>query len=206
MNASKSIQPVKPLQIIMIDNFDSFTYNLVNQFKLIGAEVFVFRNDVAIEDIFTESRLADKETVIVISPGPGNPNSAGNTLSIIENFAGILPILGICLGHQSIVQHYGGKIGHAKKIMHGKTDDIFFEKNEVFPNISTPFRAARYHSLVATQIPSDLKIIARSHDEIMAVQHVSDKTLGLQFHPESILTTHGSKLLETALSWLTQTD
>ncbi len=190
------------LQIIMIDNFDSFTYNLVDQLKQITNNVVVFRNDVAIENIFTEQRLANKKTIIVISPGPGNPDSAGNTLAIIKRYAGVLPILGICLGHQSIVQHYGGVIGQAKKIIHGKADDIFLEKNSLFANISNPFRAARYHSLVATNIPESLSVIARSSDEIMAVQNIQDKVLGFQFHPESILTTQGALLLKSSLSWL----
>jgi len=194
----------QPLQIIMIDNFDSFTYNLVNQFRLIGAEVIIFRNDVEIDKIFTETRLARRETIIVLSPGPGNPENAGNTLAIIEQFAGVLPILGICLGHQSIVQHYGGRIVPAKQIVHGKADDIFLEACGIFEGISSPVRAARYHSLVATQMPFDLAVIARTKNEVMAVKHLNDKTLGFQFHPESILTTNGTTLLKAAIQWLTQ--
>lgn len=196
-----------PLQIIMIDNYDSFTYNLVNQFRQIGAEVIIFRNDTPIEAIFTTERLENDNTIIVISPGPGNPESAGNSLEIIAQFAGRLPILGICLGHQSIVHFYGGTIGYAKQVVHGKADNIYVNEDGkasgLFDTLPDPFRAARYHSLAGTQIPDDLLVVAHSENEVMAVQHVAHKVLGFQFHPESILTTHGGQLLSASIRWLT---
>ncbi|TQV75572.1 aminodeoxychorismate/anthranilate synthase component II [Aliikangiella marina] len=199
-----------PLQIIMIDNFDSFTYNLVNQFRMLDAEVVVFRNDTPIESIFTESRLADKQTIIVISPGPGNPDSAGISLQVIKAYAGQLPILGICLGHQSIVQQYGGKIGQAKSIVHGKADQIIYDDTDhlaatIFEHLPKYFQAARYHSLVAEVTPDDLAVIATTSDrekEVMAVADREKKVLGFQFHPESILTTQGSHLLQSSIQWL----
>ncbi|TQV81545.1 aminodeoxychorismate/anthranilate synthase component II [Aliikangiella coralliicola] len=192
----------QPLQIIMIDNYDSFTYNLVNQFRMLNVEVVVFRNDTPIDEIFTEQRLQNKRSVIVISPGPGNPDSAGNSLKIIEQFSGKLPILGICLGHQAIVQQFGGVVGQARDIVHGKADDIHTEEHPVFNALPNPLRAARYHSLVATQMPTNLDVIAKTEHEVMAVKHQQHKILGFQFHPESILTTYGGELLKSSLSWL----
>jgi len=192
------------LQIIMIDNYDSFTYNLVNQFRLLGAEVVIFRNDTPIDAIFTEQRSTNKNTVVVISPGPGNPDSAGFSLEIIKRFSGQLPILGICLGHQAIVQSFGGAIGSANAIVHGKADDIYAEPHPIFSGLPSPFQAARYHSLVAKFLPEELQVIARTDDEVMAVTHKTQKVLGFQFHPESILTTFGGQLLKQALTWLTK--
>ncbi len=194
----------------MIDNYDSFTYNLVNQFRMLDAEVVVFRNDTPLEVIFTAERISQPNTVIVISPGPGNPDTAGNSLKIIKKYASQFPILGICLGHQSIVQEFGGKIGQAKAIVHGKADDITFSSEERFSEISallpTPMRAARYHSLTAHEVPDELSVIAKTQDEVMAVAHRTLPILGFQFHPESILTTHGSELLRASLKWLTKTN
>lgn len=204
----------RPLQIIMIDNFDSFTYNLVNQFRMLDAEVVVFRNDTPLDTIFTEQRLSGKDTIIVISPGPGNPDSAGISLEVIQKYQGIIPILGICLGHQSIVQQYGGKIGQAKSIVHGKADQIIYKLNDVdsnstssqvFCELPNSFQAARYHSLVAETVPDGLTVIAKTKElpkEVMAVADKSKKVLGFQFHPESILTTQGSSLLKASIQWL----
>lgn len=206
MNTHKSNKN-KPIKIIMIDNYDSFTYNLVNQFRILGAEVVVFRNDVATEEIFNHQLMNQSNTLIVISPGPGDPNGAGNSLKIIEQFIGKLPILGICLGHQAIVQQLGGKINSAKAIIHGKADQIFTDKNNnqqsIFNLLPNPFQAARYHSLIAENIPDELNVIAETDGQVMAVQHKKHKVLGFQFHPESILTTHGSQLLKSSLNWLT---
>ncbi|MET1255962.1 aminodeoxychorismate/anthranilate synthase component II [Aliikangiella maris] len=196
----------KPLTLIMIDNYDSFTYNLVNQFRLLETQVVVYRNDTPIEQIFNRKNINafnNENSVIVISPGPGNPDSAGNSLAIIEQFAGKIPILGICLGHQAIVQHFGGKVVQAKQIIHGKADNIFYQPHPVFTDLPNPFRAARYHSLVGSQLPECLSVIAQTEDEVMAVQHRDLKILGYQFHPESVLTTFGSQLLKASLDWLT---
>ena len=194
----------QPLQIVMIDNYDSFTYNLVDQFRQLECEVIVFRNDTPLHAIFTPARLKNRKTVIVISPGPGNPQSAGFSLEIIKTYGGVLPILGICLGHQAIVEAFGGTVGKAQAIVHGKADSIFFENHSVFAGLESPLRAARYHSLAATSLPNSLQIIAKSDQEIMGIHHQDQKILGFQFHPESLLTTYGSRLLKNALDWLCQ--
>ncbi len=195
------------IEIILIDNFDSFTYNLVNQLRPLVKRLRIFRNNISL-DIISE-QILDQPTqqVIVLSPGPGDPSSAGITLPIIEKYAGHIPILGICLGHQAIIQSYQGTIGSAKTIIHGKACDITLDKSErdIFGELTSPFRAARYHSLAAIKIPEQLKVIATSEDEVMAVRHTTEKTLGFQFHPESILTPKGAQLIEQSLLWLTKT-
>jgi len=192
-------------QIILIDNFDSFTYNLVNQLSPYVEKVKVYRNNTSLTQLM-ENEFADKQQkIIVLSPGPGSPNTAGITLELINQLKGNVPILGICLGHQSIIQSYSGEIGSAKSIVHGKTYDIFLDQDEnsIFSGLNQPFRAARYHSLAATKIPETLKVIATSSDEeVMAVHHITDKVLGFQFHPESILTPQGGVLMEKSLQWL----
>lgn len=189
--------------ILMIDNYDSFTYNIVQYLAELGANVKVVRND--------EISLADIETLrpdkIVISPGPCTPNEAGISLSLIENYAGKIPILGVCLGHQSIGQAFGGRVIKAKKIMHGKTSMIYHNNSGVFANLPNPFQATRYHSLVIEQasLPECLKITAWTQnengelDEIMGVRHEKFPLEGVQFHPESILTEYGHELLKNFL-------
>lgn len=195
---------LKNIQIILIDNFDSFTYNLVNQLKTLVKDVKVFRNNVSFELLSDNELTQNENTIIVLSPGPGNPDGAGITLDVIRRYKSKLPILGICLGHQAIVQSYSGTIGAAKQIIHGKTCDVLLDKDEIqiFGQLESPFRAARYHSLAATKMPNELKVIATSDDDVMAVRHIKDKVLGFQFHPESILTPKGGQLLEQSLTWL----
>lgn len=192
------------VEIILIDNFDSFTYNLVNQFKSLVSQVKVFRNNLSLQQLVDNEFDQAKQQIIVLSPGPGNPDGAGITLAIIEKYKGIIPIMGICLGHQAIVQSYEGTIGAAKSIIHGKACDVQLDKNEqlLFTGLESPFRAARYHSLAATKVSEQLKVIATSEDDVMAVKHVEDKVLGFQFHPESILTPKGGQLMKQALQWL----
>lgn len=189
--------------LLMIDNYDSFTYNVVQYFGELGADVKVVRNDeITIEEI--EALNPDH---LVISPGPCTPNEAGISVAAIEHFAGKLPILGICLGHQSIAQAFGGKIIRAKRVMHGKTSDVFHEGKGVFSDLNRPFIATRYHSLVIEQdtIPDCLEVTAwtqnedGSIEEIMGVQHKTLAIQGVQFHPESILTQHGHDLLDNFL-------
>lgn len=194
------------LEVILVDNFDSFTYNLVNQLKPLINSLKVFRNNTSFEKMVEEIVSADKRQLIIISPGPGNPDRAGITLKIIEKFRGEIPILGICLGHQAIVQSYSGEIGAAKAIVHGKACDIQLDNNEngIFGQLKSPFRAARYHSLAAIKVPPSLKVIATCDDDVMAVRHIKDKVLGFQFHPESILTPKGSELIKQALLWLSE--
>ena len=184
--------------LIMIDNYDSFTYNLVQYFGELGQEVQVFRNDeISLEQISTL-----KPDHLVISPGPCTPNEAGVSMSVIKQFAGQIPILGVCLGHQSIGQAFGGKIVHAKQLMHGKTSEIHHKQIGVFAGLPDPFTATRYHSLVIEResLPECLEITAWTDDgEIMGVRHKSLAVEGVQFHPESILTEHGHALLENFL-------
>lgn len=185
--------------VLMIDNYDSFTYNLVQYFGELGAEVEVHRNDqISIEDI---ERLAPDH--LVISPGPCTPTQAGISVEAIRHFAGKLPILGVCLGHQSIGQAFGGKIVRAGEIMHGKTSMVHHRDIGVFTGLDNPFEATRYHSLVIeqTSLPEVLEVTAWTGDaggemeEIMGVRHVEYNIEGVQFHPESILTRHGHDLL-----------
>ena len=189
--------------MIMIDNYDSFTYNLVQYLGELGADVVVHRND----QITLEEIEALNPERIMISPGPCTPNEAGVSMQAIEHFAGKLPILGVCLGHQSIGQVFGGKIIHAKEIMHGKTSMIHHNNHGVFKGLISPYEATRYHSLVIEKesIPDCLEITAwtensdGSMDEIMGVRHKELAIEGVQFHPESILTQHGHDLLKNFL-------
>ena len=189
--------------LLMIDNYDSFTYNLVQYFGELGAEVQVYRNDqITIEQI---EELAPQQ--LVISPGPCTPNEAGISIAAINHFAGKLPILGVCLGHQSIGQAFGGKIIHAKQIMHGKTSMVKHNDSGVFKGLTNPFEVTRYHSLVIEResMPDCLEITAWTEtaegeiDEIMGVRHKQLAIEGVQFHPESILTQHGHDLLKKFL-------
>jgi anthranilate synthase component 2 len=185
--------------ILMIDNYDSFTYNIVQYFYDLGQEVVVKRNDeITIEDIKNMEGI----DAIVISPGPCTPTEAGISVDVIKNFKGIYPILGVCLGHQSIGQAFGAKIVKAKCLMHGKTSKIHHNEKGLFEGIPNPFTAVRYHSLVIDEstLPEDIEITARSDDgEIMAIEHKKYPIWGVQFHPESILTEYGHKLLENFL-------
>ena len=185
--------------LLVIDNYDSFTYNLVQYFLELGEEVKVYRNDeIAIEEI---ARL--KPTRIVISPGPCTPNEAGISVPVIQKFAGKIPVLGVCLGHQAIGQAFGGKIIRAKKVMHGKTSMIHHDGKTVFAGLPNPFEATRYHSLVIERksLPDCLEVTAWTDDqEIMGVRHKKLAVEGVQFHPESILTTEGKKLLGNFLN------
>ena len=184
--------------LLMIDNYDSFTYNLVQYFGELGQEVQVYRND----EIDLERIKALKPDHLVISPGPCTPNEAGVSVPAIKQFAGKIPILGVCLGHQSIGQAFGGKIVHAKQLMHGKTSEIHHTDVGVFAGLPSPFTATRYHSLVIEResIPACLEITAWTDDgEIMGVRHKTLAVEGVQFHPESILTEHGHAMLENFL-------
>ena len=190
--------------LLMIDNYDSFTYNLVQYFGELRADVQVYRNDkITVQEI--EKLNPDH---LVISPGPCTPNEAGVSLEAIKHFAGKLPILGVCLGHQSIGQAFGGKIIHANAIMHGKTSMIHHKGEGVFAGIETPFEATRYHSLVIEKqsLPDCLQVTAWTEDdkggidEIMGVRHKELEVEGVQFHPESILTEHGHAMLKNFLS------
>lgn len=189
--------------LLMIDNYDSFTYNVVQYLGELGQEVSVFRNDDI--DLQEVDRMAPEK--IVISPGPCTPDEAGISMSLITHCVGRVPILGICLGHQSIGQVFGGKVVRARKVMHGKTSMIYHSNQGVMAGLSNPFEATRYHSLVVEKetLPDCLAVTAWTQtpdgevDEIMAIKHLDFFVEGVQFHPESILTEHGHDLLENFL-------
>lgn len=189
--------------LLMIDNYDSFTYNLVQYLGELGQDVQVHRND----QITVPEIAALKPEYIVISPGPCTPNEAGVSVTAIREFAGKIPLLGVCLGHQSIGQAFGGKIVHAREIMHGKTSMIHHKDVGVFKGLENPFEATRYHSLVIekTSLPDCLEVTAWTQDEqgnldeIMGVRHKTLPIEGVQFHPESILTQHGHDMLRNFL-------
>ena len=189
--------------LLMIDNYDSFTYNVVQYLGELGAEVRVVRNDeITVDDI---ALLAPEK--IVISPGPCTPNEAGISMDVIRRYAGVLPLLGICLGHQSIGQVFGGKVVRARKVMHGKTSPIHHHGDGVFRGLSQPFEATRYHSLIVEResLPDCLEITAWTEtesgelDEIMGLRHRELAVEGVQFHPESIMTEAGKELLQNFL-------
>ncbi len=189
--------------LLMIDNYDSFTYNLVQYFGELGTDVQVHRND----QITLDEAVALNPERIVISPGPCSPNEAGISLEMIKHFAGKVPLLGVCLGHQSIGQAFGGKVVHAGEIMHGKTSMMHHKNKGVFAGLDNPFEATRYHSLVVEKdsLPDCLEVTAWTEtengklDEIMGVRHKELDVEGVQFHPESILTQHGHDLLKNFL-------
>jgi len=182
------------VRMLLIDNYDSFTYNLVQAFAAMGASVMVYRNDA----ITVPEALALEPTHLVISPGPGRPEAAGVSLEMIEAFAGKVPILGVCLGHQSIVQQHGGVIVRAERLMHGKTSMVKHDGKSIFEGLSNPFEVGRYHSLCAEEetLPEDLVITAQTErGEIMGVRHKTLQIEGVQFHPESVLTPEGNELM-----------
>jgi anthranilate synthase component 2 len=190
--------------ILMIDNYDSFTYNLVQYCGELGKDVEVVRNDaVSIEDV-----RARQPEAIIISPGPCTPNEAGISVAIVNEFGADVPILGVCLGHQSIAQALGGRIVHARRVMHGKTSEIYHRSSDIFTSLNRPFIATRYHSLVVerSSLPACLEITAWTEsasgdlDEIMGLKHVSRPLYSVQFHPESILTEGGHELLANFFS------
>jgi len=185
--------------LLMIDNYDSFTYNLVQYFGELGQQVEVVRNDQ-----YTVAELLSKSAdYLVVSPGPGTPQQAGVSIEAIKLFSGRIPVLGVCLGHQSIGEAFGGRTVHAEKLMHGKTDKIYHQKQSIFCDIPDPFVATRYHSLVVEQqdLPDCLIPTAYTDaGEMMALRHQSDPTIGVQFHPESISTENGHQLLQNFLN------
>ncbi|MGQ8365609.1 aminodeoxychorismate/anthranilate synthase component II [Glaciecola sp. 1036] len=193
------------LQVILLDNQDSFTYNLVDELRVLGVNLNVYRNTVALNTILDALDTASKNgpCVLLLSPGPGAPENAGCMPELIDKVAGKYPVLGICLGHQAIVNHYGGTVGRAPYVMHGKASLMQHNEHPIFSNFSNPMSIARYHSLAAKDVPSCLQVIADIDGLPMAILHQTDKMLGFQFHPESILTCEGSTLLKQALGYLT---
>jgi anthranilate synthase/aminodeoxychorismate synthase-like glutamine amidotransferase len=192
---------MKP-RLLLIDNYDSFTYNLVQAFLVLGAEVTVYRNDA----LTPEEARALAPTHLCISPGPGTPYDAGVSMDMIRAFMGSIPVLGVCLGHQSIVEVFGGKVVRAGRLMHGKTSLVRHDGSALFAGLPQPCEVGRYHSLIAApeSLPASLTVSARTDEgEIMAVRHRTLAVEGVQFHPESILTPDGPRLLQNFLEYST---
>ncbi len=187
------------VRMLLIDNYDSFTYNLVQAFAALGAEVIVYRNDA----ITVEEAKALNPTHLVISPGPGRPDDAGVSMDMIDAFARDIPVLGVCLGHQSLVQLFGGDIVRAERLMHGKTSNATHDGKTIFEGLSQPLEVGRYHSLCAEQgsLPEDFEVSAKTErGEIMGVRHRTLTLEGVQFHPESVLTPEGNRLMANFLA------
>jgi anthranilate synthase/aminodeoxychorismate synthase-like glutamine amidotransferase len=187
-------------RIVLLDNFDSFTYNLVDQFRGAGHEVTVYRNQVAAERIIAQLSSSDRP-LLVLSPGPGHPREAGCMPELLRMTQGKYPILGICLGHQALIEHYGGIVGSAGHVFHGKPSLIEHIGEWMFRDLPQPLQVGRYHSLAGTRIPESLRITARMNETVMGVANERDRICGFQFHPESILTPRGIQLLNQTVEW-----
>ncbi|MCE7564744.1 aminodeoxychorismate/anthranilate synthase component II [Aliivibrio fischeri] len=186
--------------IVLLDNFDSFTYNLVDQFRSLGYPVTIYRNSLTAA-AFEEAVNKLDNPVVVLSPGPGAPSEAGCMPEVIQRLKGKIPMIGICLGHQAIVEAYNGTVARAGEIVHGKSAMMNHNQHPIFNDLPNPLSIARYHSLVATKVTNELTITATVDDLVMAVIQEEDKVCGFQFHPESILTTQGAQLLINTLNW-----
>lgn len=210
---SSAAQTNHNICVFLLDNFDSFTYNLVDELRTLGLELIVYRNsvpaDLILQKMHDKAQQIDKhgqakQVMLMLSPGPGNPSQAGSMLTLLNLVKGQFPVLGICLGHQGIVESYGGKIIRADKVMHGKSSLIEHCGDKMFTKMPQPLPVARYHSLMASNMPDELTVLANFADIPMAVAHLQHKMLGFQFHPESILTSQGSQLLMQSIEFLTQ--
>ncbi|MCP1436678.1 anthranilate synthase component 2/anthranilate synthase/phosphoribosyltransferase [Erwinia persicina] len=186
--------------ILLLDNIDSFTWNLVDQVRAFGHNVVIYRNNVPADTLIARLQEMDNP-VLLLSPGPGAPSDAGCMPELLRRLRGQLPIIGICLGHQAIVEAYGGHVGQAGEILHGKASAIAHDESAMFAGLSNPLPVARYHSLVGSNVPIELTINATFNGMVMAVRHDADRVCGFQFHPESILTSQGARLLEQTLAW-----
>ncbi|WP_102521239.1 aminodeoxychorismate/anthranilate synthase component II [Vibrio tapetis] len=186
--------------LVFVDNFDSFTYNLVDQFRSLGHEVTIYRNNISAEVIETAvEKLA--QPVVILSPGPGAPADAGCMPELIQRLKGKVPMIGICLGHQAIVEAYGGVVGGAGEIIHGKVSMMEHDNHKVYQGLPSPLAIARYHSLVAHEVSPALTVTAEVDGLVMSVAQEQDRVCGFQFHPESIMTTYGATLLANTIDW-----
>jgi anthranilate synthase/aminodeoxychorismate synthase-like glutamine amidotransferase len=184
------------MRVLMVDNYDSFTYNLVHLLEALGAEVVVRRND----EITVEEAASLAPDRLVVSPGPGRPERAGRSLELISGLGPSVPTLGVCLGHQAIVEAFGGEVAQARALLHGKASPLEHDGKGVFAGLPESVEVGRYHSLAATRVPDELDVTARTPDgEVMAVRHRTLPIEGVQFHPESVLTPHGAEMLENFL-------
>jgi len=188
------------VKVLFIDNFDSFTYNLVDEFAKRGAEVLVYRNDIALSDC-VGIVTAERPDLLVVSPGPATPARAGVCLEAVRELAGKLPIFGVCLGHQVIVEVFGGRVDRAPLPVHGKANLVEHDARTLFAGLPSPMAVGRYHSLVGVEIPTCLEISARCGDIVMGLRHETLAIEGVQFHPESILTPEGGRLIENLIAW-----
>lgn len=186
--------------IVFIDNFDSFTYNLVDQFRSLGHDVKIYRNHISV-DVIASAVSELENPVLLLSPGPGAPSDAGSMPALIQRLKGQVPMIGICLGHQAIVEAYGGTVAGAGEIIHGKVSMMEHQNHATYQGLPSPLAIARYHSLVATKVPESLTITAEVDGLVMSVVNEQDKVCGFQFHPESIMTTYGATLLANAIEW-----
>ncbi|HGH6015240.1 TPA: aminodeoxychorismate/anthranilate synthase component II [Vibrio mimicus] len=186
--------------ILFIDNFDSFTYNLVDQFRSLGHVVTIYRNNIP-ADVIEQALQQLDNPVVVLSPGPGAPSEAGCMPDLLQRLKGKVPVIGICLGHQALVEAYGGVVAGAGEIVHGKVSMMEHRNHVIYRGLPSPLAIARYHSLVATQVPAALSVTAEVNGLVMSVINEADKVCGFQFHPESIMTTHGATLLANAIDW-----
>lgn len=193
-------------KLFMLDNLDSFTYNLVDEFHCLGFPPVVYRNTLSADFIFDKmiehTTKTGEPVMLVLSPGPGTPQKAGCLMALIAKCAGRIPMLGICLGHQALIEHYGGTVARADEIVHGKSSNITHSGSGAFANIQNPLPVARYHSLIGKDIPAELNTIATYNDMCMAICQEDDAVLAFQFHPESILTTFGGTLLAQSIHYL----
>jgi anthranilate synthase/aminodeoxychorismate synthase-like glutamine amidotransferase len=188
------------MKVLFIDNFDSFTYNLVDEFEKRGAEVRVHRNDITLPELLSVVEELAPE-LLVISPGPSTPSRAGVCLEAVKTLAGQLPIFGVCLGHQVIVEVFGGRVGRAPLPVHGKASELEHDGEGIFEGLDNPMAVGRYHSLVGLEIPELLTVSARTGEIVMALRHATLPLVGVQFHPESILTPAGGLLIERVMAW-----
>lgn len=189
------------LRLVFVDNFDSFTWNLVDEFARRGAAVEVWRNTATAEHILERAR-GDGRSLLVLSPGPGTPAEAGCCIDLVRRAAQeSVPLFGVCLGHQAMIEAFGGVVGPAGEVVHGKTSRVRHQGGVLFEGIPSPFPVGRYHSLAASVVPKVLKTVAESGDIVMAVAHRSAPQLGVQFHPESILTPDGGRIIDNVMRW-----
>ena len=189
------------LRVVFVDNVDSFTYNLVDEFSRRGAQVEVWRNTVPAQVILERALGADGANLIVLSPGPGRPADAGCCPELIRLAAGRVPVFGVCLGHQAIVEVFGGVVDRAPRIVHGKASRVLHHGGPLFDGLPSPLSVGRYHSLAARSVPPPLHAAAEGDDVVMAVEHAAAPILGVQFHPESILTPEGGRVIENVIRW-----
>lgn len=187
--------------IIFMDNFDSFAYNLVNDLRTMGHNVEIYRNDLSV-DFFKEKLASTENPILFLSPGPCYPKDAGSLLNVIKDSIGQYPMIGVCLGHQAIIEAYGGKVVPANDYIHGETSYINHDGLEMYENLPNPMNVARYHSLVGIDLPENLTVNGKVGEMAMSIRDSANYVMGFQFHPESILTTDGYRLLEQSIEWL----